>query len=100
MTDDGPPVDLVAQAKWDRENGHLLYHSHGDPGWKMQPRMGGAWKPASFIRRGPLTDKQIDKYERQGFYSAEYRKARKEQMQKKRSGNFDVQKDGRMVYRP
>lgn len=57
----------------------------------------------------PLTDRRISHYEANGWYSAEMRAARKEiaakrKMDKikkaKRSGNFDIADDGRLIYRP
>jgi len=53
------------------------------------------------IAMGPLTDKKIDKYREQGWYSEEFRQARRERMQgkSKRSGSF-VERDGRLIYSP
>lgn len=50
---------------------------------------------------GPLTDKKIEKYMEQGWYSEDFRQARRERMNKKknRQGNF-VERDGRMIYAP
>jgi len=56
---------------------------------------------------GPLTDKKIARYERAGFYSVEFRTARKElwerraaKRQSKRDGNWLLFADGRKVYSP
>jgi hypothetical protein len=49
-----------------------------------------------------LTDKKIGHYAKKGYYSPEYRQARKDLQAKKkarRTGNFD-EIDGRMIYRP
>lgn len=53
------------------------------------------------ITCGPLTDKKIEKYAEQGWYSSEFREARLARMNKKskRSGNF-VERDGRLIYSP
>lgn len=57
---------------------------------------------------GNLTDKQIERYRQQGYYSAEFRDARRELMHRKkarrdiaaqRSGNFVII-DGRTIYSP
>lgn len=55
--------------------------------------------------RGKLTDKQIDRYAKQGWYDAAFREARREMMQRKqvkrqrRDGNFLIV-DGRSIYSP
>jgi len=58
--------------------------------------------------RRPLTDKKIASYESRGFYSPEFREARRELMARKaakaakyqqRQGNF-IKIDGRLVYSP
>ena len=65
-----------------------------------------AWQPAQMLRKGKLTDKQLAKYEKLGWYSAEFQKARKDAWtrkklkQAKREGNFDIAADGRLIYRP
>ena len=60
-----------------------------------------SWKPEKLLARGPLTDKQIDRYAKVGWYSAEFKKARLEIMKAKerRDGNFLLQ-DGRMIFSP
>jgi|SRR6185369_4811558 len=47
----------------------------------------------------PLTDRQIDKYAEAGWYSAEFKEARRIKMNAKRKGNF-IESDGRMIYSP
>jgi hypothetical protein len=77
---------------------------HGiDPSAPFLARIRCAWNPAAMIRRGTLTDRKISQYAEAGFYSAEFRKARKEHNERKnrrREGNFDRTPDGRMIYRP
>ncbi len=55
--------------------------------------------------RGPLTDKKIAKYQKQGWYSEAFKEARRELMNKKRSGKLRREgsfvRDGdRMLYNP
>lgn len=58
--------------------------------------------------RGPLTDKQIERYRKMGFYSAEFKQARKELQdmrkrrrdERRRDGNFVKDGEGRMIYAP
>lgn len=60
------------------------------------------------IRGRILTDKLIEKYRSLGYYSVEYREARKKLMQRKAttkafnraSGNFFQGADGRLIYNP
>lgn len=61
------------------------------------------------ILKGPLTDRKIGQYQRQGFYSEEYRTARRERQAKKaerrnrglrREGNLLVRQDGSPIYSP
>ena len=85
------PNVTEANARFDREHAQGFY-----------PIRSG-FNPASFIRKGKLTDRKIAQYEKRGYYSADFRAARKEAWQrkaKKRSGNFDLTDDGRMIYRP
>lgn len=78
---------------------------HGDPYQYNQTRTRCGWNTATMSRKGKLTDKTIQKYQEQGFYSAEYKAARRELAEKRskkrvvRDGNFDIV-DGRMIYRP
>ena len=59
------------------------------------------WPSVGFMR-GPLTDRKIAKYQKLGYYSAEFREARKELQarKRKRKGNFVESEDGRLVYSP
>lgn len=66
----------------------------------------GSWKPERLMVGSILTDKKIAKYQKLGFYSQEYRDARRDQMIKKglirpskREGSF-LEHDGRMIYSP
>jgi hypothetical protein len=72
-----------------------------------------SWNESLMILKGPLTDRAIDRYKAQGWYSDEMRAARKERQAKKaeqrqraaarrgekRGGNFIV-REGRMIYSP
>jgi len=65
-------------------------------------RYAPAWNEVRVMMRGPLSDKKISRYAKEGFYSAEYRQARRERMAQKankRRGNF-VEVEGRMVFSP
>lgn len=67
--------------------------------------MRSGWNPSAMLIRGELTDRKIDRYIKLGYYTAEYRKARKEYWQKqserrRRLGNFDQAEDGRLIYNP
>ena len=69
-------------------------------------RIRPSWNEAQLMRKGKLTDKRIEYYRKRGYYSAEYRQARKKKQELKsfrknmeRQGNFIVD-DGRMIYSP
>lgn len=74
---------------------HLSTHDRLRSNWRSEP-----------LRSTLLTDKQIAHYEELGYYSAEYRAARREFMarylvraQRKREGNF--RKEGeRLIFSP
>lgn len=94
--EDEPYIDAeelkAANARHDREN-----HTVATGG-----RMNPSWNEARMIVRGKLTDKKVARYEKMGFYSLEYRKLRKERMEKKakaRTSNF-VENSGRLIYSP
>jgi hypothetical protein len=65
-----------------------------------------SWNTSAWLIRGPLTDRKIKKYEQQGWYSAEFKKARREKMEKKRIENHVrrvsnfFETDGRLIYSP
>jgi len=63
-----------------------------------------AWNIGAMLRRGKLTDRKIAQYEKLGYYSAEFRQARRDLQERKRKrrreGSFDVTDDGRMIYNP
>lgn len=76
---------------------------HGNP--HELARIRCAWLESHLMRRGKLTDRKIAQYERKGFYSVEYRTARRELQERKakkraRNGSFDVAEDGRLIYNP
>lgn len=55
--------------------------------------------------RGPLTDRKIEQYRKMGFYSNEWRTARKEfwknrETRKRVHSNFVQAEDGRLIYSP
>ncbi len=53
------------------------------------------------IVRGPLTDRQIANYDRLGFYSPEFKAARKAlQAKKTHPGSNFSERDGRLIYSP
>jgi hypothetical protein len=76
-------------------------------------RLSSSWNPSKLALRGPLTDRKIEKYKKAGFYTLEYREARKKAMAKKafaynanqatktfeRKGNF-TEIGGRLIYTP
>lgn len=52
-----------------------------------------------------LTDKKITRYERDGYYSADFKQTRadlrsRKQAKVRREGNFEISSEGRMIYRP
>ncbi len=79
---------------------------HGDPYDFNENRVPSGWNEAKLMRRAPLTDRKIAEYEKRGYYSQEYRQARRDLQQRKeakrmqRQGNFDISSDGRLIYRP
>ncbi len=81
-------------------------HEHGDPYDFNENRVPSGWNEARLMRRAPLTDRKIARYEKLGYYSPEYRAARRELQERKafkrhmRQGNFDVAEGGRLIYRP
>lgn len=70
----------------------------------MEPwaRYGFGWNDGRLLRKKLLTDKKIRQYEARGFYSAEYREARKrvQEAKRRRKGNFVMADDGRLIYSP
>ena len=84
-------------------------NEHKEQSWAdPRTRLRSSWPTSALICRGLLTDRKIDKYVKAGFYSSEYKAARRELWQKrklkanaKRSGNFLVNEDlGRIIYNP
>lgn len=93
--EDEPWVDpdelRAANARHDAELGALGI----DPYCPVRVRSG--WNAQAMAGRGTLTDTKIFKYEQAGYYSAEYKAARKALMDKK-NPNFEI-RDGRLIYR-
>lgn len=60
------------------------------------------WNIGRLMQRGKLTDRKIAQYEKAGYYSAEFRKARKDLQvrRRRREGGFEISEDGRMIYNP
>ena len=69
------------------------------------PPLRSSWNATRMLIRGRLTDKKIEQYRKQGWYSEAFREARREFMAKKsagkinRTGSFVVSGD-RMIYNP
>jgi hypothetical protein len=65
-----------------------------------------SWNTVRMLMRGPLTDRKIEQYEKRGYYSAEFREARREMWQRqqakrmRRDGNFLLREDGSRIYAP
>lgn len=60
------------------------------------------WNTTAMLIRGRLTDKKIEHYRKHGWYSQQFKDARRELMQKKRSrrsGAF-LEHEGRLIYSP
>ena len=93
MTED-LAIPNVAKANFEHDRAHPT---------NWQPIRAG-FRSDVLIRRGKLTDQKIARYEKLGYYSADFRQARRElwnrRAAKRRSGNFDLTDDGRMIYRP
>jgi len=69
-------------------------------------RISGSWNPNRFLIGGKLTDKAISNYQERGWYTSEFKEARRELMEKKRikregkrTGSF-IEKKGRLIYSP
>lgn len=65
-----------------------------------------SWNSSKLVVRKPLTDQQIARYQKRGWYDESFREARRELMAKKaakrrkREGNFLLAEDGRPIYSP
>lgn len=70
------------------------------------PRIRSSWNMTAMLIRGPLTDRKIEKYRAKGWYSAEFRQARRDKMEKRRIENHVrrvsnfFEEDGRLIYSP
>lgn len=94
MTDTFSLPDIPsANAKHDQE--------HGSPYEFQLGKVGSAWKSDAMSRRGLLTDRKIAKYAQMGYYTEEFREARKKHNEKKRIriGSF-VKEGDRLIYSP
>lgn len=68
------------------------------------------WNESHLLMRGKLTDRKIEQYAKQGYYSDQFREARHElwmrkaakrtEKQARRDGNFLLYPDGSKVYSP
>lgn len=92
------PETIEANKRWDAEIGqHTI---------SMDPRVPLRARQFSNIVGAKLTDKKIEQYRQRGFYSQEFKEARKQHMARvsskkpKRVGNFLLFSDGRQVYSP
>ena len=96
LNDDDPfvPYDQLKAAN-ERHDRELPYE-------KTLGRVKASWNIAAIMGRGELTDRKIDKYIKAGFYSAEFREARRALMAKKakRQGNFIQTESGKLIYSP
>lgn len=102
---DDPFVDPLALVEANRRCDEELRRMGIDP--KLPSGIRSAWKPQQLIRRGPLTDRKLAKYEKLGWFSPEFKKARKEAMDKKsfkkemnRACGPFFEREGRLIYSP
>lgn len=95
--DTAPPDIAAANARHDAE--------HGDPFRYNKARTRCGWNESMLTRGRKLTDRQISKWRKAGYYDAEFSAARRElwakraQKRVKREGNFEMVGD-RVIYRP
>lgn len=79
----------------------------------MMDRIGSikpSWNTTRMLVRGPLTDRKIEQYRKQGWYSAEFRAQRATILARKkhqfrniecnRDGNWIIDTEGRMIFSP
>ena len=68
----------------------------------IRARIPCAFNQDRFIVGKPLTDSAINKYAKDGWYSEAFRQKRKEVQQRKlkRTGNFILGNDGRLIFSP
>ena len=96
MTDEPPIIESIEDAnrRHDAQHGHPFDYEHS--------RIRCAWNERLVVRKKPLTDKAIEKYAKQGYYTGEFKEQRRELMKRKankRVGNFEKAEDGRLIYR-
>lgn len=71
-----------------------------------RPSIRSAWSQTRLLVRGKLTDRKIEKYMAEGWYSQEVkdmrreRQARRNAKKMKRDGSFLIAADGRKIYSP
>jgi hypothetical protein len=98
------PAEELSAANAQHDEGLRAMHIATDG------RINSSWNSSKLALRGMLTDRKIAKYKAAGFYTAEYREARKKAMAKKafaynaaktfeRKGNF-TEIAGRLIYTP
>lgn len=67
-------------------------------------RIRSGWNVGHMLRGKKLTDRKIAQYEKLGYYSAEFKRMRREVQERKRDrsreGSFDINESGRMIYNP
>lgn len=99
MPDFGTFMNPEEVAEANRRHDQTQHQQSMDPAVRLR----STWRET--ITCGELTDRKIDTYIQQGFYSDEFRAKRREvaakkaALRKKRQGNFEV-RDGRLIYSP
>lgn len=98
MNNDDPFIDpeelRLANERCDAELRRL--------GFDVNTRIRPGFNPNLVLRNGPLTDRKIERYQKDGYYSEEYRAFRKEHMNRqkpRRIGNYTKTGD-RLIYSP
>lgn len=77
---------------------------HGPLSQFAAARIRPSWNESRLAMRRALTDSQIDKYEKLGWFSEDFKRQRfllaeKRRGRHQREGNFDIV-EGRLIYRP
>lgn len=100
---DDPVIDPDELAAANRRCEDELRRMGIDP--RMPSGIRSPWRPESLVRRGMLTDKKLAAYLKAGWFSEEFRQARKDLVAKrsgkvpKRVGSF-FERGGRLIYSP
>lgn len=95
---DDPLMDLAALRAANWEHDRKLEALHIDPYCHVRT----GWSRAIGFSNGPLTDRKIEKYRKAGYYSQEFKEARKKlqaMRRGKREGNF-TRSGERLIYSP